>query len=335
MFNDIMNKNFKNIRTAVIGVGSMGQNHARIYSEISDLVAVIDPNESQGQEVARRCSTKWLKNHEELKNQVDAVSIAVPTKFHFDIAMDLAEAGVNILVEKPMASNVKEAEKIIEASSRSDSILSVGHIERHNPVVEFAKKHILNNSWGDVLSISAKRMSPHPGRISDVGVILDLSVHDIDVINFLYGLYPKTIYCTGSLYGKNGNEEQVIIVLNYGDGKIGICETSWHSPVKIRRLAVTSSTIHAKINFMNQSINLSKSDRLSFTEGNLFKQKIEVDNQDIRLPHEEPLRNQLIDFLNSVVTSSSPLVSGSDGSSVLKIANAALDSLKSNKVIKL
>ena len=142
---------FKNLKTGVIGVGSMGQNHARISSEISDLVAVIDPTESQGQEVARRCSTKWLKNHEELKNQVDAVSIAVPTKFHFDIAMDLAEAGVNILVEKPMASNVKEAEKIIEASFRSDSILSVGHIERHNPVVEFAKKHILNSSWGDVL----------------------------------------------------------------------------------------------------------------------------------------------------------------------------------------
>jgi len=326
---------FQNIRTAVIGTGSMGKNHARIYSEISNLVAIVDTVKETGLAISEKYGVEFFQDYKELIGKVDAVTIAVPTKFHFYIAMDLVNAGVNVLVEKPMASNVDEAKKIIAAASKSNVILSVGHIERHNPVVEYAKKNILDGSWGDIISISAKRFSPNPVRISDVGVILDLSVHDIDVINYLFGVPPKSIYCSGSSYSKTDNEDHVLIILNYGDGKIGICETSWQSPIKIRQLSVTSPTNYAELDFMSQSIDLSKSNFSNLSEKNLFKSTMEINNQKINIPNEEPLKNQLIDFLTSVENSTEPLVTGSDGLSVLKVATAALESLKYNKLIEL
>ena len=159
-----MNKEYKDIRTGVIGVGSMGQNHARVYNEISNLVGVADPDESKGKALASKLEVKWFNDYQEMLNQVDAVSIATPTKNHYDIAIKVAQSGVHLLVEKPLANNTVDANAIVEAARRSSLKLAVGHIERHNDAVSHAKKCIENGEWGEIISISSKRFSNFPDR---------------------------------------------------------------------------------------------------------------------------------------------------------------------------
>ena len=147
------------IKTGVIGVGSMGQNHARIYSEISDLVYVSDLDESQGIKVAEKLGTKYVTDYAKMLEHVDAVSIAVPTNLHKDVAERVAASGVHMLVEKPLAPNSSDATKIVKVAEDAKVILSVGHIERHNPSVKFLKSGMLNKRWGKVITISSKRVS--------------------------------------------------------------------------------------------------------------------------------------------------------------------------------
>ena len=176
------------LRVGVIGVGSMGQNHARVFSEMADLVGVVDKDRETGKIVAERFNTESFENYEDLlRKGVDAVSIATPTALHYQVSKDAIESGVHVLVEKPMCSTIEEAEKLVGLAESAGLTLAVGHIERHNPVVDFAKKGIRDGRYGDVITISARRVSSLPTRIRDVGVILDLGIHDIDVMRYLLG----------------------------------------------------------------------------------------------------------------------------------------------------
>ena len=146
------------IKTGVIGVGSMGQNHARVYSEISNLVGVADPNEKQGRLIAERFGVKWYPDYTDLLKVVDAVTISVPTNFHLEVAISAAEAGVHILVEKPLSSNVRDAKKIIDYAKKNRVVLSVGHIERYNPAVAYVKEQINLGKFGKIITISSKSL---------------------------------------------------------------------------------------------------------------------------------------------------------------------------------
>ena len=136
--------NLRDIRTAVIGVGSMGRNHARVLNEISDLVAVIDPNESVGRLVSKECKTEWYSDYKEILGELDAVSVAVPTILHKEVTFDLINAGVSVLVEKPLAGNVSDAEAIVNFANSKGVVLAVGHIERYNPVINLSKQRIVD-----------------------------------------------------------------------------------------------------------------------------------------------------------------------------------------------
>ena len=305
---------YKEIRTGVIGIGSMGKNHARIYSRISNLVGVADKDEINGKKVASEFSTQWYSDYRDLISSVDAVSIAVPTKFHSEIATYVANSGVNLLVEKPLAHSLSESKKIISASAKKNVVLGVGHIERHNPVVKYTKKEMIDKDFGIPLSIFSKRLSPYPVRISDVGVILDLSVHDIDIMNYFFGNPPITVHCLGGSY-RGTNEDYVTIFLDYGEDRCGVCETSWLSDVKVREMTLTNRSSNMKIDLMRQIIT--------------------KDSDVIKIPNEEPLMNELLDFLESVKVNKLPLVTGEDGSIIVQIAKSALQSLESKTIIKL
>jgi len=140
------------LKTGIIGVGSMGQNHARIYNEISNLVAVADPNEVQGRSVAERFGIKWYSDYGEMLDVVDAVTIAVPTVLHRRVAEAAIAKGVHVLVEKPLAGNTNDAEAIVKAANKEGIILAVGHVERHNEVVSKAKELISDGKIGDILT---------------------------------------------------------------------------------------------------------------------------------------------------------------------------------------
>lgn len=326
---------FRNIKTGVIGVGSMGQNHARVYKEISNLVGVADPNEKQGKEVAKKFGVKWFKDYKDLIPLVDSLSIATPTQFHYEVANAAFQLGKNILVEKPFTSTKEEAKDLISKFDKSGLTLAVGHIERHNPVINFLQNEILSKGSEKLLSISSKRFSPYPSRISDVGIIFDLSVHDIDISNSIFGKYPISVFTLGGNYKDYEREDHVLILLDYGHKKFAICETSWLSPAKIREVRVNMTNNLIKIDYMNQSIKYLKSEFINLDTSNLFSNSEESNEKVINLKREEPLKNELVNFLECSVAKKSPLVTGSDGLKVIEIAEAALKSLRLGKKIKL
>jgi UDP-N-acetylglucosamine 3-dehydrogenase len=170
-------------RTAVIGAGVMGQNHARVLSEISQLAGICDTSEAAGKPIAKKFGVPYFKSCQDLiRAGVDAVVIATPTVTHKDIAIQLIEAGKHVLVEKPLSNKVSDARDIVGLAEQRGVVLAVGHIERHNPAVKYAKASAQRGQFGKVISVLAKRVSSYPGRVSDVGVVIDLAIHDIDII---------------------------------------------------------------------------------------------------------------------------------------------------------
>ena len=330
-----MDSRYSTIRTGVIGVGSMGQNHARVYNEISNLVAVSDPNESQGREVAERFGVNWYANYKDMLAVVDAVSIAAPTDWHREIAEVVAIAGVHLLVEKPIAGTLSDAEAIIIAAKNAGVTLAVGQIERHNPVVQYAKKALVRKEWGDLITLSSTRVSTFPERITDVGVIFDFLIHDIDVMNYLCEDTVSSVYASGRFYKSNKHEDHTCLVLNFGNGIVGLCEASWLTPMKVRKLILTCSTHFVELDYIDQSIKVSKSDYKGLDQQNLFRSKLEVESNKLILPKNEPLKNELKDFLNAIITNKSPLDTGEEGLSAVKVAQAASKSLNNHKIIKL
>jgi UDP-N-acetylglucosamine 3-dehydrogenase len=158
------------MKVGVVGVGSMGMNHARVYSEIADLVGIADINEKSGKRITRHFGTKYFKNYHDLLPVVDALTIATPTNWHYRVAMNAIANGKHLLIEKPIASNVEEGEKLMNDAEEQGVVLAVGHIEQHNPIIKYVKKALKENKFGKIF-FSGKRLGLYPPRIRDVGVI--------------------------------------------------------------------------------------------------------------------------------------------------------------------
>lgn len=319
------------LKFGVIGIGSMGQNHARVYSELNCLNGIADINKKSGKEIANRFNVEHFSDYKELIKKVNAVSIATPTETHYEIAMNCLSNGIHCLIEKPITDDERKAEELIEFAEKQGLTLAVGHIERHNPVVKFAKHYLKNKK---LISISSKRVSSLPSRIKDVGVILDLGIHDIDVMTYLVGKV-KSVYTLAGKIKNHQFEDYANILLNFENGKVGFIETNWLTPMKVRKLFLTCEEIFAEIDYINQEIQLSSSLIGEYNIADLSKNPWEFHTQKISLKKEEPLKNELKDFIESIEKKRKPLVSGEDGLQTLKIANCSLESYKEKKVIEL
>ena len=323
-----MTKKFENIRTGVIGVGSMGQNHSRVLSEISNLVAVSDVNPEQGKSIATRFGVDYYKNFEDLIQKVDAVSIAVPTQYHKVVSKKCAEAGVSVLIEKPLAGNLEDAKEIVSHSRKYNNKLAVGHIERHNPVINYAKKAIVKGEWGNVISMSSKRVSKFPERVKDVGVIFDLAIHDLDILRYLANCDFKDIKAIGGSIEYPDKEDHVNVLVHFENGISAICEASWLSPLKVRKLSITCSKAYVELDYMDQSVKIYSSIINSDNGSNLWKLESEITEKTINLEREEPLKLELVDFLNSHLNNESPLVDGESGVRAVEMAEKVTEQLK-------
>tara|TARA_B100000941_G_scaffold288620_1_gene265882 strand:+ start:1703 stop:2686 length:984 start_codon:yes stop_codon:yes gene_type:complete len=323
---------FEDIRTAVIGVGSMGQNHARVLNEISNLVGVVDLDKEQGQKIAKSNNTQYYQDYREIVGSVDAVCICVPTKYHKKVSEVFYTSGVHILVEKPLSDSLANAKYIRDGAAKSNVILSVGHIERFNPVVTEAKNQILKNSWGCIISLNSTRVSNFPARISDVGVLFDLSVHDIDISSYLIDSPVKSVYAAGlSVIGEN--EEHVNIILKHESGVISVFQTNWLTPMKIRKLAITSDKCYIDLDYIKQNIKVYSSQHKKLDESNLYNSKLEFIKKEVKIKKKEPLLSEIENFLSSVISKEQPLVDGNQGVYIVKVAEAAVKSIKENKTI--
>jgi UDP-N-acetylglucosamine 3-dehydrogenase len=327
------------IGVAVIGVGNMGKNHARVYSRMHDaeLVAVCDINMESAKKVAKAYDAKWYSDYRimlDKEEEIDAVSIAVPTTKHEEVALGSIDYGKHVLIEKPIAESIEIAQRIVEKAKSAGVKLMVGHIERFNPAVTKVEQFIHEDRLGQIVSISSKRVGPYANIMFDVGVILDLAIHDIDVMRFI----TKNEVC--EVYAKIGSgmcshEDYASILLTLHNGVAGLIETNWLTPTKIRRLDVTGMNGYVTLDYIKQEIdlygkalskNLADYEELVMTYGTPQIARI-------RAEKEEPLKLELEHFLQSIVNDSIPRADGQSGIENLKVALAALQSAQKRRPI--
>jgi UDP-N-acetylglucosamine 3-dehydrogenase len=309
----------KQLRVGVIGVGAMGKNHARLYSELLgvELIGVSDVNETLVASVARSYGCKRFADyHDLLGENLDALSIAVPTTLHKQVALDAIQKGMNVLVEKPIADTVENADEIIKAARENRVKLMVGHVERFNPAIIKLKELIDNGLLGNVVSISAKRVGLYNPRIKDVGIIVDLGTHDIDIMSYLYGVKVREVYASaGSVV--HSHEDHAIITLNFNNGGSGVIDTNWLTPHKVRHLTVIGSQGIAEVDYIEETLRIFDQEWV----------------RDAKIEKEEPLKLELLHFIDCVQHDKKPLVSGEDGRHALEVALAAVESARTGKVI--
>ena len=295
------------IKVGVIGVGTMGKHHVRVYAELPDaeLVGIADINEDVVHGIAKKHNTEAFTDYKELlKESLDAVSIAVPTTLHKKVAMDTAKAGVNMIIEKPIAGTVRSAEKIIKTTAENNVKLMIGHIERFNPIIPIIQKSIGNN---DILSIDITRVGPFPPRVKDVGVVIDLAIHDIDLIRYLTKSEFKKMY---SLTSKNISEKEDIALLSFkmGNGVLAHITTNWLTPFKVREISIATKEKFIKGTFINQKV----------SEYNKYEDSYIT--KELSVPFSEPLNAELNAFLKAVRDNKEPPISGEDGLKALEVA---------------
>ena len=325
------------LRVGVIGTGSMGKNHARVCSEFEDvsLIGIADIDKTMAKKIAGKIGTKAFFDYKELLPKVDAAIVATPTFTHYKIAIDLLNKGKHVLVEKPICDSVDEAEELVKKAEKEDLILAVGHIERHNPVARFVKDSMDKKRFGELITLTSKRVSNFPGRIKDVGVILDMGIHDIDIMRYLVG-EVKSVYAKAGMFNKKiSHEDYANIVLNFENGISGVVEVNWLTPMKIRKLFLTYSENFVEADYMSQSVTISSSSFKQIDEMDLYHIPIQYNIREVALERKEPLKNEIEDFVRAIKKSDEPLASGRDGLMALKIAQASLESYRKGEVIEI
>jgi len=282
-----------------------------------ELVGISDIDADLVEDLAKQYNTRPFTDYKELLKQgLDAVSIVVPTRMHRDVAIDALKAGCHVLVEKPIADSVENAQAIIKTSKEVNRCVMVGHIERFNPAILKLKEIISSGLLGKIVSISTTRVGPYNPRIRDVGVILDIGVHDIDVISFLYGRKVNQVYAVAGA-DIHSQEDHATIHMRFDHEYSGLVEVNWLTPHKVRTLTALGVKGVAYLDYIDQTVELHDS-------GWIRKAKIE---------RKEPLRNELEHFINCIVNNVNPEPAGEDGMHALDISLAAIRSYQEEKVI--
>src|SRR5512141_87962 len=245
-------------RVAVIGTGSMGRNHARVYWEMPNvkLVGVADINRSTVESIAARYNTNGYTDFRQMvdEQRPDAVTIVVPTSCHLEVALEVIRRGIHLLVEKPIAFNVAEGRQMIAAAEEAGVNLSVGHIERFNPAVIALKEHLANQELGRVFQVDVHREGPLPMRISDVGVVIDLAVHDLDIIRYVTQAEIVRIYAETQCGLHSQHEDLMSGLVRLSDGTVGTLLINWITPTKIREFYATGERGMFKVDYLTQDL---------------------------------------------------------------------------------
>ncbi len=293
------------INVAVIGVGSIGIHHARIFSDMEDvnLVGVVDTSYHRACDIASQYNCHAYRNYMEVIDSVDAVSIAVPTTLHFQTGMDFLKHNKNILVEKPVTTTIEEANELIDEAEKRDLIFQVGHLERFNSGVSLISNMVNNPQF-----IESQRLSPFLGRGIDVDVTLDLMIHDIDIILSLVNSEISDIRATGAKV-LTENIDVAHAWIEFENGCIAEAVTSRMAPDKVRQLKVFQKNAYLSLDYQKQEVTTY----MKNNNGDV-KQSTE------RPEEKEPLKEQLLSFINCIKSSLQPLVSGHEGREALKVA---------------
>jgi predicted dehydrogenase len=293
------------VKVGVAGVGHMGKEHARIYSELqeAELVGVHDSNPDTARKIAAKCKTRVFGSLEEMVDAVDAASIVTPTSTHLAIAEPFLKRGKHVLVEKPIAMNTEEARKLVDLAEKHGAKLAVGHVERFNPVLVALEERL-----GRPRFIEAHRLSPYPGRSTDIGVVMDLMIHDLEIILHLVRSPVTSVDAVGIPVLSKG-EDIANARIRFANGCVANLTTSRISPEKLRKIRVFQDDAYLSLDYMKQEGEIYK--RL---DGKITRDKIPVMKG-------EPLKNQLAEFVMNVRENTDPRVAGAHGFEALKLAS--------------
>ncbi|MFC2005849.1 Gfo/Idh/MocA family oxidoreductase [Chloroflexota bacterium] len=303
------------LRVGVIGLGAMGQHHARIYSELPDveLVGVADIDGKLATATSEQYQTAGFTDYRQLLHKgLEVVSIAVPTSQHQEVALAAIETVNNILVEKPIAHNLESARVIIDKCEQKGIKLMVGHVERFNPVFSVIKNRLAEL---EVISIDITRVGPLPPRIKDVGVVIDLAVHDIDILRYLTNSEFRWVQ---SLIGKgltNDREDTALLSFEMENGVLCHITTNWLTPFKVREVSIATREKLIKGWLIDQKV--CEYERYAEDDSYVAKE--------IAVPYGEPLQLEIRAFLDAINNDKTPLVTGEDGFKALEIAIQCLE----------
>jgi predicted dehydrogenase len=303
------------LRVGVVGVGVMGSNHARVFADLPGvkLVGIADPERKQRDFVAGALGCDGFEDVEALLAAgVDALTIAAPTHLHQQLALACIARGVHVLVEKPIAPSVAEGRAIIAAARRARVALMVGHVERFNPTVEAIKEAIRNE---DILSIAITRVGPFPPRMSNVGVVIDLAVHDIDLIRWfteseIAEVQPQLSSAVAE------REDIALLQFRTASGVLAHINTNWLTPFKARNVTIATRNKYIMGDLLTRQV----------TECFGFQPDGSYSMRHLSVGHAEPLRAELQAFVAAIRSGNEPAVSGEEGVASLEIAIRCLES---------
>lgn len=292
------------LNVGVIGVGYLGSMHSRIYSQLEDttLVGVCDCYKKRAKKTARKHRTDYYLDYKDLLGKVQAVSIAVPTHLHYKIAKDFLNAGVNVLIEKPITKNLEEADELIEIAKAKDLILQVGHIERFNSAIRAVEGMLKEPRF-----IECHRMGPFKERVTDVGVVLDLMIHDIDIVLGLVKSEVKNLEAVGVKIVSD-HEDIANVRLTFANGTISDLIASRVTKKVRRTISIFQKDASISLNYVNQSATVHT------------RKGSKITKEKLKVRKEEPLKKELESFVNCVMRKENPIVSGEDGRRALAVA---------------
>lgn len=313
------------LNVGVVGVGSMGRNHARVYAQMPDvnLVALADSCEETVASIARTYKANAYVDYREMleREQLDIVSVAVPTRLHRETALACLERGVHTLVEKPLAFTVGECHDMIEAARHKGVHLGVGHIERFNPAILELKRRLAAGELGRVFQIRSRRVGPFPSRIADVGVVFDLATHELNIMEYLIGAPIRNLYAETEQEIHAGHEDLLSGLLKFDNGAVGVLDINWLTPTKIRELSMLGARGMFHVNYLTQELYFYENNYANGWEGMVALMGVSegrITKYEIR--KREPLVEELEDFVRAVRHGHDSLISGREGMRAVYLA---------------
>lgn len=292
------------LRVGVVGVGHIGKNHARIYSQIPsvEFSAIYDTDKARAEEIAREFRTRPADSMAEFVNAIDAASVATPTNTHFAVASELLAAGKHLLVEKPITETTADAAQLATVARERGVVLQVGHVERFNPVLRALEERLTHPRF-----IEAHRLSPYPNRSTEISVVLDLMIHDLEIILHLVRAPLRSIDAIG-VPVLSRSADIANARLRFDDGCVANITSSRISPEWMRKIRVFQEDAYLSLDYQNQA-------------GEIYRRTSSgIERQQVEIEREEPLKQQLVAFVESAATGRAPKVSGFEATAALELA---------------